>query len=136
MRTSKKEVDDLSYQIIGAAMEVHRHVGPGFLESVYQKCLAIELAERELSFQQELELPFTYKNHTIIGQFRCDFFVENLIVVEIKAVSELLPIHQAQVINYMNLLKIPKGILLNFNVTNLFHNGQKTFVSKYFNSLW
>jgi GxxExxY protein len=133
MRTSKKEVDDLSYQIIGVAMEVNRHVGPGFLESVYQKCFAIELAERELSFQQELELPFTYKNHTIVGQFRCDFFVENLIVVEIKAVSELLPIHQAQVINYMNLLKIPNGILLNFNVTNLFHNGQKTFVSKYFN---
>ncbi|MDP2041172.1 MAG: GxxExxY protein [Algoriphagus sp.] len=136
MRTSKKEVDDLSYQIIGAAIEVHRHLGPGFLESVYQKCLAIELAERELSFQQELELPFTYKNHTIVGQFRCDFFVENLIVVEIKAVSELLPIHQAQVINYMNLLQIPKGILLNFNVMNLFHQGQKTFVNKYYESHW
>lgn len=58
MRTSRKEVDDLSYQIIGAAIEVHRHMGPGFLESVYQKCLSIELAERKISFQQELELPF------------------------------------------------------------------------------
>lgn len=136
MKTSRNEVDDLSYQIIGAAIEVHRHVGPGFLESINQKCLAIELVERELSFQQELELPFSYKNHTILGQFRCDFFVENLIVVEIKAVSELLPIHQAQVINYMNLLQIPKGILLNFNVIHLFHQGQKTFVNKYYESLW
>ncbi|SEF70538.1 GxxExxY protein [Algoriphagus boritolerans] len=135
MRQSKKEVDDLSYQIIGAAIEVHRNIGPGFLESVYQKCFAIELDERKLTFQQELELPFSYKNHTIVGHFRCDFFVENLIVVEIKAVSEILPIHQAQVINYMNLLQIPKGILLNFNVINLFHQGQKTFVNRYYDSM-
>lgn len=74
MRQSKKEVDDLSYQIIGAAIEVHRNIGPGFLESVYQKCFAIELDERKLTFQQELELPFSYKNHTIVGHFRCDFF--------------------------------------------------------------
>ena len=136
MRNTRKQIDELSYQIIGAAIEVHKHIGPGMLESVYQTCLEIELTERGLSFKQELEIPIEYKGHHIQGQFRCDFFVEELIVLELKAVSELLPIHEAQVINYMNLLKIPKGILLNFNVTNLFHHGQKTFVSKHYESLW
>jgi GxxExxY protein len=136
MINTRKQIDELSYQIIGVAIEVHKHIGPGMLESVYQTCLEIELTERGLSFNQELEIPIEYKEHHIQGLFRCDFFVEELIVGELKAVSELLPIHKAQVINYMNLLKIPKGILLNFNVTNLFHHGQKTFVSKYYNSLW
>ncbi len=136
MINTRKQIDELSYQIIGAAIEVHKFIGPGMLESVYQTCLGIELTERGLSFKQELEIPIEYKGQHILGQFRCDFFVEELIVVELKAVSELLPIHEAQVINYMNLLKIPKGILINFNVTNLFHYGQKTFVSKYYNSLW
>ncbi|MFL0682293.1 MAG: GxxExxY protein [Algoriphagus aquaeductus] len=136
MRNTRKQIDELSYQIIGAAIEVHKHIGPGMLESVYQTCLEIELTKRGLSFQQELEIPIEYKGHHVQGLFRCDFLVENQIVVELKAVSELLPIHEAQVINYMNLLKIPKGILLNFNVTNLFHLGQKTFVSKYYESLW
>ena len=135
MRNTRKQIDELSYQIIGAAIEVHKHIGPGMLESVYQTCLEIELTERGLSFKQEFDIPIEYKGHHIQGQFRFDFFVEELIVVELKAVSELLPIHEAQVINYMNLLKIPKGILLNFNVTNLFHHGQKTFVNKYFGSL-
>ncbi len=136
MRNTRKQIDELSYQIIGAAIEVHKHIGPGMLESVYHTCLGIELTERGLSFKQELEIPIEYKEHHIQGLFRCDFFVEELIVIELKAVSELLPIHEAQVINYMNLLKLPKGILLNFNVTNLFHQGQKTFVSKYYESLW
>lgn len=136
MINTRKQIDELSYQIIGAAIEVHKHIGPGMLESVYQTCLEIELTERGLSFQQELEIQIEYKGHHVQGLFRCDFFIENQIVVELKAVSELLPIHEAQVINYMNLLKIPKGILLNFNVTNLFQRGQKTFVSRYYSSLW
>jgi GxxExxY protein len=136
MRNTRKQIDELSYEIIGAAIEVHKHIGPGMLESVYQTCLEIELTERGLSFKQELEIPIEYKEYHIQGLFRCDFYVEELIVLELKAVSELLPIHEAQVINYMNLLKIPKGILLNFNVTNLFHHGQKTFVSKFYSSLW
>ncbi|GAB2478510.1 GxxExxY protein [Algoriphagus taiwanensis] len=136
MSITRKQIDELSYQIIGAAIEVNKHIGPGMLESVYQTCMSIELTERGLSFKQELEIPIEYKGNHIQGQFRCDFFVENLIVVELKAVSELLPVHDAQVINYMNLLKIPKGILLNFNVTNLFKHGQKTFVSNFYSSLW
>ena len=136
MKKTRKEIDELSYQIVGAAIEVHKHVGSGLLGSVYQRCLEIELAEQGLLFKQELEIPIEYKGHPLKAQFKCDFFVEELILVELKAVSELLPIHEAQVINYMNLLKIPKGILLNFNVANLFHHGQKTFVSKYYYPLW
>jgi len=120
MNNTRKEVNALSFKVVGAAIEVHRCLGPGLLESIYQKCLAIELLERGINFQQEVEIPILYKGH---------------LVVELKAVSEILPIHHAQLINYMNLLKAPKGILLNFNVVHLFRHGQKTFVSKYFASL-
>jgi GxxExxY protein len=110
-------------------------LGPGLLESVYQKCLAIEFSNQRISFTQELEIPIIYKSHLIENQFRFDFLVEELIVVELKSVSEILPIHHAQVINYINLLKAPKGILINFNVANLFHQGQKTFVNKHYEFL-
>jgi GxxExxY protein len=74
MMNTRKQIDELSYQIIGAAIEVHKHIGPGMLESVYQTCLGIELSERGLSFKQELEIPIVYKGRKIQGQFRCDFF--------------------------------------------------------------
>jgi GxxExxY protein len=135
MSPTKKTLDNLSYKIIGAAIEVHKHLGPGLLESVYQKCLAIEFKNQEIIFCQELKVPLEYKGQRIDTEFRCDFLVEELIVVELKSVSELLPIHQAQVINYINLLKVPKGLLINFNVGNLFHQGQKTFVNRYYDAL-
>jgi GxxExxY protein len=135
MTPTKKAIDDLSYKILGAAIEVHRYLGPGLLESVYQKCLAIEFSNQRISFTQELEIPIIYKSHLIENHSRFDFLVEELIVVELKSVSEILPIHHAQVINYINLLKAPKGILINFNVANLFHQGQKTFVNKHYEFL-
>ena len=135
MDSPRKEVNALSFKVVGAAIEVHRCLGPGLLESIYQKCFAIELAERGIAFQQEAEVPIFYKGHWVSGHLKCDFFIENLLVIELKAVSEILPIHHAQLINYMNLLKAPKGILLNFNVVHLFSHGQKTFLSKYFASL-
>ncbi|WP_425640175.1 GxxExxY protein [Algoriphagus yeomjeoni] len=102
---------------------------------MYHKCLAIEFETRNIKFRSELIIPIKYKGHSIDTQLRCDFLVENLIVVEIKSVAEILPIHQAQLINYLNLLKSPKGILINFNVVNIFHHGQKTIVNKYFEML-
>ncbi len=135
MEKTRKQINARSFQVVGAAIEVHRHLGPGLLESIYQKCFAIELLDRGIAFRQEVEIPILYKGNWVQGQLKCDFFVENLLVVELKAVSEILPIHHAQVINYMNLLQIPKGILLNFNVTNLFSHGQKTLVNKYFGAL-
>ena len=135
MKPTQKSIDKLSYNIIGAAIEVHKHLGPGLLESVYHKCLAIELENREIKFTSELAIPLNYKGHRIDTLLRFDFLIENQIVVEIKSVSEILPIHQAQLINYINLLKAPKGILINFNVVNIFHHGQKTFINKYYELL-
>ena len=135
MDNTRKGVNALSFKVVGAAIEVHKHLGPGLLESIYQKCLAIELLERGINFQQEVEIPISYKGHLVQGYLKCDFFIENLLVVELKVFSEVLPIHHAQLINYLNLLQAPKGILLNFNVGNLFSHGQKTFVSKHFCSL-
>ncbi|MHA7129865.1 GxxExxY protein [Algoriphagus namhaensis] len=132
---TQKTIDNLSYNIMGAAIEVHKHIGPGMLESVYQKCLAIEFSLRGIRFAEEILCPIHYKGTTFEAPFRCDFLIENTIVVELKSIAALLPIHDAQVINYMNLLKVPKGILLNFNVVNLFHQGQKTFVNRIFDSL-
>ncbi len=135
MLPTQKSIDKLSYQIIGAAIEVHKRLGPGLLESIYHKCMAIELATQNIRFASELVIPIEYKGHLLDTQLRCDFLVEEQIVVEIKSVSEILPIHQAQIINYLNLLKVPKGVLINFNVVNIFHNGQKTFVNKYYERL-
>lgn len=126
---------DLTYKINGAAIEVHKNLGPGLLESVYQKCLIEELTLRNIKFESEVVIPVVYKGKRINCDFRCDFFVENLIVVEIKSVSGISDIHRSQLLNYMNLLKVPKGILLNFNVINLYHEGQETLVNKYFEML-
>jgi hypothetical protein len=82
-----------------------------------------------------MDIPVYYRDRLIDMQFRCDFFVEDILVVELKAVSEVLPIHEAQVLNYINLLEVPKGILINFNVSNIFYQGQKTFVNKYYEML-
>jgi len=135
MRSTQKSIDNLSYQIIGAAIEVHKYLAPGLLESIYHKCLAIELETKDIKFASELTIPIDYKGHFLDTQLRCDFLVESQVVVEIKSVSEILPIHHAQIINYLNLLKAPKGILINFNVVNIFHHGQKTFISKYYEIL-
>lgn len=82
-----------------------------------------------------MDIPVYYRDRLVDMQFRCDFFVEDILVVELKAVSEVLPIHEAQVLNYINLLEVPKGILINFNVSNIFYQGQKTFVNKYYEML-
>lgn len=126
---------DLTYKINGAAIEVHKILGPGLLEMVYHKCLIEEFMLRNNNFKSEFVVPVIYKGTAVNCDLRCDFLVENLIVVEIKAVSTVNDIHRAQLLNYMNLLKVPKGILLNFNVINLYHEGQETLVNKYYEIL-
>lgn len=135
MNLTKENLDVLSYEIIGAAIEVHKHLGPGLLESVYHKCLSKEFELRGLKYHSELIIELTYKDVNIETQLRCDFLVENSIVIELKSVSEFHPIHQAQLLTYMSLLEKPKGILINFNVTNIFKEGQKTFVNEFFRHL-
>ena len=126
---------DLTYKINGAAIEVHKNLGPGLLELVYHKCLIEEFTLRNINFKSEVVVPLIYKGKSLNCDLRCDFLVENLIVVELKSVSEIHDIHRAQLLNYMNLLKVPKGILLNFNVINLYHEGQETLVNKYYEML-
>jgi GxxExxY protein len=134
-RITKERIDALSYEIIGAAIEVHKQLGPGLLESVYQACMVEEFKFREISIKSEMIIPVEYRGIHIDALLRCDLLVDELIVVELKSMEKLLPIHEAQVITYMKLLKTPKSILLNFNVTNIFKEGQKTFLSEYYRLL-
>ena len=135
MDITRSYLKDLVYKVNGAAIEVHKNLGPGLLESVYHKCMIEELKLRKLNFQSEFKIPVTYKNINLELDFRCDLFIENCLVIEIKSVNELINIHEAQLLNYMNLLKAPKGILLNFNSQTIFKEGQKTFVNDYYKKL-
>lgn len=132
---TQRYLDDLTYQVIGASIEVHKAIGRGLLESVYRKCLEEELRHRKINFQTELKVPLIYKSKELNVDFRCDFFIESCLVVELKSVTELSPIFEAQLLTYMNLLKAPKGVLINFNCYNIFKEGQKTFVNDYFTKL-
>ena len=103
-------------QIIGAAIEVHRILGPGLLESTYMPCLQFELAERKLRFVAQRAVPIVYKEMPLNSVYRIDLVVEDLVVVEIKSVEHLMPVHQAQVLTYLTLVGCPAGLLINFNV--------------------
>ncbi|MEJ6583141.1 MAG: GxxExxY protein [Crocinitomicaceae bacterium] len=135
MRLSKHYLDDLTYEINGAAIEVHRTIGPGLLESVYHKCLEHELGNRGVSYQTELEVPVQCKMIEINTTLKCDLLVENAIVIELKSVNALTPVFDAQLLTYMKLLNVPKGILFNFNTYNLFKDGQKTLVNRLYETL-
>ncbi len=132
---TKKQLDELTYEIVDSAIEVHKELGPGLLESIYHKCLKKELHLRGVNFQSEFSVPLVYKNEPLETELRCDLLIENQIVVELKAIETMLPIFEAQLLTYMKLLEVPKGILINFNVKNIFHEGQKTFVNDYFKLL-
>lgn len=110
------EVNKVTETIIGAAIEVHRTLGPGLLESAYQTCLAREMALRGLSFEQELPLRLNYKGLQLDCSYRLDFLVEQAVIVELKTVEALQPIHEAQLLTYLKLAGIQIGLLLNFNV--------------------
>ena len=113
------EFDELSQSVIGCAIEVHRNLGPGLLESTYRQCLACELSHARIAFQMEVPLPVRYKDILLDCGYRIDLLVSGDLVVEIKSVEALLPIHQAQILTCMRLAKIPLGLLINFNVTKL-----------------
>ena len=135
MKVTKSLIKDLTYQVNGAAIEVHKALGPGLLESVYHKCLLQELTLRKINFQSEFKIPFNYKGLNVEIDLRCDFFIEGIMVVELKAIEAVLPVHEAQILTYMKLLNSPKGILINFNVTNLYIEGQQTYVNELFRAL-
>jgi len=108
--------ESLTEAIIGAAIEVHRELGSGLLESVYQECLCTELRLREIPFQAQCELPVVYKSHATSGVYRIDLIVADEVVVELKSVERLLSVHQAQLLTYLRLTGKHVGLLINFNV--------------------
>src|SRR5262245_9552952 len=109
------EFNQLTHRILSAAIEVHRILGPGMLESIYVPCLQYELSERGLRFESERSIPVVYKKMTLDARFRVDLIVEQLVVVEVKSVAALLPVHQGQAITYMGLTNCPVALLINFN---------------------
>ncbi|MGB0880630.1 MAG: GxxExxY protein [Polaribacter sp.] len=135
MKITKSYLKDLVYKVNGAAIEVHKALGPGLLESVYHKCLNKELSLRGIKYQSELVVNVNYKGLKLDTDLRCDLFIEGILPVELKAVDTIHPIHEAQLMTYMKLLKVPKGLLINFNVTHIFKEGQKTYVNELYRNL-
>lgn len=132
---TQKYLDELTYEVVGASIEVHKIMGRGLLESVYHQCMKEELALRNINFSTEVKVPLTYKTRELKVDFKCDLFIKNCLIVELKSVMQSNPIFEAQLLTYMKLLKAPKGILINFNCFNIFKDGQKTFVNEYFKNL-
>lgn len=116
---NRDEINKLTEKIIGAAIEVHRALGPGLLESAYEACLVYELTELGLKVDAQKPIPLVYKSITLDCGYRLDLLVEDTVVVEIKSIEKILPVHKAQVISYLKLAKLPLGLLINFNVNLL-----------------
>lgn len=117
----KMELDEISGQVIGAAIAVHRELGPGLLESAYEACLVHELRQRGVQVEQQIPQPVFYKGLQLECGYRLDLLVENRVIVELKAVETLLPIHEAQLLTYLKLRQLRLGLLINFNVPILKH---------------
>ena len=113
--TLPPDVDAVMFRVIGAAIEVHRHLGPGFLESIYQRALCIELGERGVSFEKKARIEVVYKGRTLHGQ-ELDLIVDSRVVVEVKAVASILAIHESQLVSYLKATRLRAGLLINFNV--------------------
>jgi GxxExxY protein len=111
----------ISERAIGAAIEVHRHLGPGLLESSYHACLCRELELQEITYRSQVSIPLEYKGIQIAKSYVIDLLIEDCLVVELKSVDKILPIHSAQLMTYLRLLRISSGLLMNFNVNALHH---------------
>ena len=123
-------LNSISEAVIGAAIEVHRALGPGLLESAYQACLAYELEQRGLAATREVPLPVVYGEVTLNCGYRLDLVVENAVVIEVKAVDKLVPIHEAQLLSYLKLSDRRLGLLINFHVTML-RDGLRRVVNRF-----
>ena len=121
-----EELDRLAHDVVDAAITVHRELGPGFLESVYEEALCVELKMRGMEFVRQLPVPVLYKDHEV-GEGRLDLLVEDVLVVEVKAVESLAPVHSAQVISYLKATRHQLGLLINFN-TPLLKDGLKRII--------
>jgi GxxExxY protein len=121
------EFDILSNKVIGLALEVHKHLGPGLLENTYKQCLAYELSREGINFEIEVNLPVNYKMIHVSSAYRIDLIIERQMIVELKCVDKFHPVHEAQILTYMKLSNNKKGLLINFN-EKLLKNGIKRYV--------
>ena len=110
------EGNQLTNEIIGSAIEVHRNLGPGLLESTYEECMTYELQERQLTIKRQIEIPVLYKGIQLEQNYRIDLIVNNQVIIELKSVNQLEPVHDAQLLTYLKLANKRYGLLLNFNV--------------------
>lgn len=116
---TQKLINDISFATVGCAIEVHKHLGPGLLESVYHSCMIAELENKGISFMSQIHVPVLYKGKDLGGQLKLDLLVEDLIIVELKAVECMNPVYTAQLLSYLRLAEKPKGLLINFHSDNI-----------------
>jgi GxxExxY protein len=135
MKKTKKYINDLTYKINGAIIEVHKAVGPGLVEPLYQKCLKHEFTLRGIPFVEEKYIPFSYKGLDLSTDLRCDLLVDECVMLELKAVKEVTPYFKAKLISQMKMCKVPRGILVNFNVKNIMDEGHWPLKSDYYDEL-
>ena len=131
---TKKEITQLSYSITGCATRVHKALGPGLLESVYQKCLKYDLIKNGFNVKEQLRVPVIYDEIEIETDLRLDLLVNDTIIIELKAIEHILPVHEAQLLTYMKLLQKPQGLLINFHTDNI-TKSMKPMVNEFFKIL-
>ena len=131
---TKREVTQLSYEITGLAIKVHKILGPGLLESVYERCLKYELIKNGYEVKQQMNVPVVYEDIVIDTDFRLDLLVEDCVILELKAIEKVPPLEEAKLLTYMKLLKKPQGLLINFFTENI-TKSMKPFVNEYFRIL-
>jgi len=123
--------NEVTHNIIGAAIEVHRNLGPGLLESTYLPCLQFELSSRDIRFEMQRSIPIRYKQATLAATYRIDLIVEDQVIVELKSVERLLSVHDAQLLTYLRLTNSPAGLLINFNVAKLTEGVKRLLNARY-----
>ena len=131
---TKKEITQLSYEIIGYAIKVHKNLGPGLLEKIYEECLKYELEKNGYNVKQQFNVAIDYYDLELTNPLRLDLLVNNCIIVELKTVEKFHPIDEAKLLTYMKLLSIPQGLLINFNTLNI-TKSCKPLINEYFSRL-
>jgi len=116
---TQKEINDIAYKIVGCAIEVHKHLGPGLLESVYHSCLIEEVKNLNYDVKSQIWVPVKYKEKDLGGILKLDLLIENSVIVELKAVETMIPLYKAQLLSYLKLAGKPKGLLINFHCENI-----------------
>ncbi len=136
MELTKEYLRELVYKVNGAALMVHEKLGPGLEKAVYQQCMMYELTAQNIDYQANVPIPITYDGVTLsIDDLKCDLLVENSLVVEVKAIEELIPIHISEILTYMKFLELPMGLMINFNCEFMISDGQRTCVNDFYNNI-